>query len=57
MGISRHSLSRREFAKTTLAAGVAAMAGSLAGCALSMGSQAAGVVAAPQLTGTEVVKP
>ena len=47
MGISTHSLSRREFAKTTLAAGVAAMAGPLAGCALSMGPQAAGVVPVP----------
>ena len=37
MGISRHSLSRREFAKTTLAAGVAAITGTLTGCALSMG--------------------
>lgn len=46
MGISTHSSSRREFAKTTLAAGVAVMAGPLAGCALSMGTQAAGVVAA-----------
>lgn len=47
MGISKHSLSRREFAKTTLAAGVAAAAGPLAGCALSMGTQAAGPAAAP----------
>ena len=47
MRISTHSSSRREFTKTTLAAGVAAMAGPLAGCALSMGTQAASVAAAP----------
>jgi predicted dehydrogenase len=47
MRISTHSSSRREFTKTTLAAGVAAMAGPLAGCALSTGTQAAGVAAAP----------
>lgn len=47
MAIPTHSSSRRAFTKTTLAAGVAAMAGPLAGCGVSMASQAAGVVVAP----------
>jgi predicted dehydrogenase len=47
VGISKHSFTRREFAKTTLAAGVAAAASPLAGCALTMGSQSAGVAAVP----------
>lgn len=46
MGTSTHWLSRRDFAKTALAAGVAAAAGPLAGC-VSMGMQAAGAAPTP----------